>query len=339
MIKIAINGFGRIGRSVFRKIISEHKELKIVAINDLGDPQTLSHLLEYDSLYGMYKKRVGFTKDNLLVDGTKDGEQIRLFSESVPGKLPWKEIGVDVILECTGYFTDFESAGQHLKAGAKKVIISAPSKSDKVPTYLLGVNEKNYNPREDNIVSMGSCTTNCLAPIAKVLDEEFGILKGFMTTVHAYTNDQRILDLPHKDLRRARAAAVNIIPTTTGATKTVEKCLPKLKGKLDGLSLRVPVPVVSVVDFVVETEKESTVEEVNYVLKKASDRKDLKGILGVEDAPLVSSDYKGNSFSAIVDALSTMAIGNLIKVLAWYDNEWGYACRLAEFTEFVGKRL
>jgi glyceraldehyde 3-phosphate dehydrogenase len=340
MIKIAINGLGRIGRPTFRRILDKHKDLEIVAINDLTDPETLAHLLKFDSLYGIYKKQVKVGKSELLIDGTEDGKKVKVFAEKDPKSLPWGELGIDIVLECTGVFRDFEGSQKHLAAGAKKVIISAPSKSpEKIPTFVLGVNENDFDPKKYDIVDMGSCTTNCLAPVAKVLDEEFKIVKGFMTTVHSYTNDQRILDLPHKDIRRARAAALNIIPTTTGAAKAVERCLPQLKGKLDGLALRVPTPTVSIVDFVAEVEKETTAEEVNYVLKKASQREDLKGILGVEDAPLVSSDYKGNSYSAIVDALSTMVQGNLIKVLAWYDNEYGYACRLAEFAEYVGKKL
>ena len=339
MIKIAINGFGRIGRPTFRRILDKHPELEVVAINDLTEPKTLAHLLRYDSLYGIYKKQVKFGEGQLLLDGTAGGKKVKVFAEKDPANLPWKELEVDVVLECTGIFTDLEGAKKHLKAGAKKVIISAPAKSEEIPTYLLGVNQEKYNAKKDNIISMGSCTTNCLAPVVKVLQDEFGIEKGFMTTIHSYTNDQRILDLSHKDLRRARAAGLNIIPTTTGATETVEKCLPELKGKLAGLALRVPTPTVSIVDFVSQVKKETTSEEVNYILKKASKREELQGILGVEDAPLVSSDYKGNSFSAIVDALSTQAFSTLIKVLVWYDNEYAYACRLAEFAEYVGKKL
>ncbi len=338
-IKIAINGFGRIGRPTFRRILDNHPDLEVIAINDLTDAETLSHLLKYDSLYRIYKKRVKFDEGTLLLDGSSHGKKVKVLAEKEPSKLPWKEMGVDIVLECTGYFRDFEGAKKHLAAGAKKVIISAPSKSTEVPTYLLGVNEKKYQLKKDNVISMGSCTTNCLAPVAKILHQHFEIVKGFMTTVHSYTNDQRILDLPHKDLRRARAAALNIIPTTTGATKTVEKCLPELKGRLNGMALRVPTPTVSIVDVVALVKKGTTAEEVNYALKQESDRGDLKGILGVEDAPLVSSDYIGNSYSAIVDAPSTQAFGDLIKVLAWYDNEWAYACRLAQFAEYVGKQL
>jgi len=339
MIKIAINGFGRIGRSTFRRILNKHPEIEVVAINDLTDIKTLAYLLKYDSLYGISQKQIKAKDNELLLDGKDNGKKIKVFAESDPEKLPWKKLGVDIVLECTGYFRDLDGAKKHLKAGAKKVIISASAKSDEIPTYVLGVNQEKYNPKKDDIISMGSCTTNCLAPVAKVLDQEFGIVKGFMTIIHSYTNDQKILDLAHKDLRRGRAAGINIIPTTTGAAKTVEKCLPQLKGKLDGLSLRVPTPVVSIVDFVCEVEKNTSVEEVNYILKKSSGKEELRGILGVEDAPLVSSDYKGNSYSAIVDALSTMVQGNLIKTLTWYDNEYGYACRLAELVEYIGKKL
>ena len=339
MIKIAINGLGRIGRPTFRRILNKHPELKVVAINDLTDPKTLAYLLKYDSLYGIFRKQIKAKDNELLLDGEGNTKKVKVFAESDPEKLPWKKLDIDIVLECTGHFRDLEGVKKHLKAGAKKVIISAPAKSDEIPTYLLGVNQEKYNPKKDDIISMGSCTTNCLAPLAKVLDQEFGIVKGFMTTIHSYTNDQRILDLAHKDLRRSRAAGINIIPTTTGAAKTVEKCLPQLKGKLDGLALRVPTPVVSIVDFVCEVKKETSAEEVNYILKKSSEKEELRGILGIEDAPLVSSDYKGNSYSAVVDALSTMVQGNLIKTLVWYDNEYGYACRLAELAEYISKEL
>lgn len=332
MIKVAINGFGRIGRPTLRIILDKHPELEIVAINDLTEPKILAHLLKYDSLYGIYEKQIEVKNGEILIDNKK----IKVLSEPDPEKLPWKELGVDVVLECTGYFRDLNGAEKHIKAGAKKVIISAPAKSEEVPTYVLGVNAEKYN--SESIISMGSCTTNCLAPLAKVLDEEFKIIKGFMTTVHSYTNDQKILDLPHKDLRRARAAGVNIIPTTTGATKAVEKCLPELKGKLDGLALRVPTPVVSIVDFVCEVEKETSVEEVNNIFEKFSEAGDMKKIFGFEKSPLVSSDYKGNPDSCIIDALSTKVIGgNLIKVLAWYDNEYGYSCRLAEMAKYISQ--
>jgi len=324
-IKIAINGFGRIGRPVFRTIVDSHPELEVVAINDLTDKATLKHLLKYDSLYGIFGKSID--------------SEIQFLAEKDPENLPWKKLGVDVVLECTGLFTEFEGAKKHLEAGGKKVIISAPSKSGEIKTFVLGVNEEKYNPQSDNVVSMASCTTNCLAPVAKVLNDSFKIVRGFMTTSHSYTNDQRILDLPHKDLRRARAAALNIIPTSTGAASAIGKVIPELEGKLDGIALRVPTPTVSILDLVCLVEKETTSQEVNYAMKKASQNKELKGILGVEDAPLVSSDYKGNSFSAVVDAGLTMAQDNLVKVVAWYDNEWAYACRLAEFAEYIGKKL
>lgn len=340
-VKIAINGFGRIGRSAFRRIIDKHPDLEITAVNDLTDTAILAHLLRYDSVYGIYNKTVKFTENELLIDGTARGRHIKIFKETDPFKLPWKELGVDIVLECTGAFTNYEKAKGHLKSGAKKVIISAPSKDpDKISSYILGVNEEKFNPGMDEIMDMGSCTTNCLAPIAKILNDNFKILKGFMTTVHAYTNDQNILDLPHKDLRRARAAALNIIPTSTGAAKALGRVLPELEGKLDGIAIRVPTPTVSVIDLICQTEKNTTAEEVNFILKKTSQTPKLKGILGVEDALLVSSDYIGNSYSAIVDAENTKVLGgNLIKLLAWYDNEWAYACRYAEFAEFVGKKL
>jgi len=337
VIKIAINGLGRIGRPTFRRILDNHPDLEVLAINDLTDTKTLAHLLRYDSIYGIYQKPVKFSGKELLLDGTKEGESIKVLAETEPSKLPWKKLGIDIVLECTGRFTDYEGAKKHIEAGAKKVIISAPGEG--TPSFILGVNEEKYDPKKDDVVDMGSCTTNCLAPVAKVLNDNFGIVKGFMSTIHSYTNDQRILDLPHKDLRRARAAALNIIPTTTGAAKAIGKVIPELKGKLDGIAFRVPTPTVSVLDLICEVEKPTTVEEVNYTFKKASQKKEFQGILGIEDALLVSSDYIGNSFSAIVDAPSTMVIDNLVKVVAWYDNEWAYACRLAEFTEYVGKKL
>ncbi|MFC1663919.1 type I glyceraldehyde-3-phosphate dehydrogenase [Patescibacteria group bacterium] len=335
MIKVAINGFGRIGRSTLRRIIENHPNLEVKVVNDLTDPKTLAYLLKYDSLYGIYGRSVKATKDSLIVNG----KEIKILAEKDPAKLPWKKMGIDIVLECTGRFTDLEDAKKHLVAGAKKVIISAASKSEKTLYFILGVNEENYDSQKDNVVSMGSCTTNCLAPIAKVLNDNFKIIKGFMTTVHSYTNDQRILDLSHEDFRRARAAALNIIPTTTGAAKAIGRVMPELQGKLDGISLRVPTPVVSVLDLICEVEKKTSAEKVNNVFKEASKEKKLKGILSVEDSPLVSSDYIGNSFSAIVDAPLTMVEGNLVKVLAWYDNEWAYGCRLAEFAEYIGKKL
>jgi len=335
MTKIAINGFGRIGRPAFRRILDNHPNLEVLAINDLTEPETLAHLLKYDSIYGIYKKAVKSDGKNILIDGKK----VQVLAEKDPSKLPWKDLGIDIVLECSGIFTEYEGAKKHLTAGAKKVLISAPSKSEEVPTFVLGVNEEEYDSKKDNVMSMASCTTNCLAPVAKVLNDNFKIVKGFMSTIHSYTNDQRILDLAHKDLRRARAAALNIIPTTTGAAKAIGNVIPELKGKLDGLAFRVPTATVSVLDLICEVKKKTTAEELNYVFKKASQQKELHGILGIEDALLVSSDYIGNCFSAIVDAASTMAIDNLVKIVAWYDNEWGYACRLAEFAEYVGRKI
>ena len=340
MTKIAINGLGRIGRPVLKRILNKHPELDVVAINDLTDPKTLAHLLKFDSLYGSYNKTIKVDQNELLIDGTSRGKKIKVFQEKDPSNLPWQELKVDIVLECSGFFTDYQGAKKHLEAGAKKVLISAPSKdSDKISSYVLGINQEKFDSKKDEIVDMASCTTNCLAPVAKVLHDNYGIIKGFMTTIHSYTNDQRILDFAHKDLRRARAAAINIIPTTTGAAKAIGNVIPELKGKLDGIALRVPTPTVSVVDLVCLTEKETTKEEVNLVLKKASQEDNFKGILGVEDAPLVSSDYIGNSFSSIVDSELTMVQGNLVKIIAWYDNEWAYACRLAEFAEYIGKKI
>jgi len=335
-IKIAINGFGRIGRTTFKNILKNHSSLEVVAINDLTDAQTLAHLLKYDSNYGIYEKTVKAKEKALVVNG----KEFQVLAERDPEKLPWEKLGVQVVLECTGVFRKPEDAKKHIIAGAKKVIISAPAKGEGVPSFVLGVNEQKYNPQKDDIVDMGSCTTNCLAPVAKVLNDNFKIIRGFMTTVHSYTNDQRILDLPHRDLRRARAAALNIIPTTTGAARTIGKVIPELDGKLDGIAIRVPTPTVSIVDLVCQVEKKTTVEEVNYIFKKTSKEKAFRGILGIEDALLVSSDYIGNTFSAIIDAQNTKVInGNFIKVLAWYDNEWAYSCRLAEFAEFIGKKI
>lgn len=337
MIKVAINGFGRIGRALFKQLLSKYENIKIVAINDLADTKTMAHLLKYDSVYGVYEKRVEAKKDGVEVNKV----HIPVFAEKDPENLPWGKLEVDVVLECTGLFTDYEDAKKHLKAGASKVIISAPSDSEEVPHYVVGVNEKDYNPKEEHVISMASCTTNCLAPLAKVIDDSFGIEKGLMTTMHSYTGSQNLLDGPNpKDLRRARAAAVSIVPTTTGAAKATTKVLPHLEGKIDGLAVRVPTPVVSLVDFVVKIGKKTTVEEVNYTLRRASLSEGLKGILGVEDAPLVSVDYKGHSFSSVVDMESTrVQKEDLVKILAWYDNEWGYATRLAEMTAFVGNRI
>lgn len=340
MVKIAINGFGRIGRPTFRKLLEKDSGLEIAAINDLTDAHTLAHLLRYDSVYGIYQKPVKFSNKGILVDGTQKGKTIQILAEKDPTKLPWGKLGVDIVLECTGRFTDYEAVQKHLKAGAKKVIISTPSKSpDKISSFILGVNEEQFDASKHHVIDMASCTTNCLAPVAKVLNDNFKIVKGFMSTIHSYTTTQRILDLPHKDLRRARAAALNIIPTTTGATKAIARVIPELEGKLDGMAYRVPTPTVSVLDLICQVEKETNSEEVNYAFKKASQKKELSGILGVEDALLVSTDYIGNSFSAVVDASLTQVIGNLVKMVAWYDNEYAYAVRLADFTEFVAKKL
>lgn len=321
-IKIAINGFGRIGRQVFRRIVENHADLEVVAINDLTDAKTLEHLLRHDSTYGFF-------------DGDLSG--VKMLSEKEPENLPWKDLGVDIVLECTGLFTTKEGGQKHITAGAKKVIISGPCKD--CAGYILGVNTENFDINKDDVVDMGSCTTNCLAPIAKILHENFGIEKGFMTTVHSYTNDQKILDLPHKDLRRARAAALNMIPTSTGAAKAIGKMIPELDGKLDGISVRVPTPVVSLLDLVVTVGRQTNKEEVNEVFQLAAKKDNFKGIFRVESQPLVSSDFKGDSYSSIVDEEETMVNGNLVKVVAWYDNEWGFSCRLAEFTEFIANKM
>lgn len=324
MPKIAINGFGRIGRLTFRNIIKNIPQIEVVAINDLTDNHTLVHLLKYDSSYGSCGFEVE-EKEGAMAIG---GKEIKLLSEKDPTKLPWKELGVDVVLECTGAFTKYEDAHKHIEAGAKRVILSAPSKTpDKVKSFVIGVNDQDLSGCSDDVIDMGSCTTNCLAPVVKILADNFGIEKGFMTTVHSYTNDQNILDLPHKDLRRARAAGLNIIPTSTGAAKTVGKVLGEKAGKLDGLSLRVPTPTVSIVDFVCTLKKETTKEELNDVFKA----NEIKGVFRVSEEPLVSMDFKGDIYSSILDAPLTMASGNLVKVVAWYDNEWAYSCRLGEF--------
>jgi glyceraldehyde 3-phosphate dehydrogenase len=335
MVKVAINGFGRIGRLSLRHILKNQPNIQIVAINDLDSADILAHLLKYDSSYGIYEKSVDVKDGKMVVDK----HIIEVFSEPEPENLPWKKLGVDVVLECTGAFRTRELASKHLKAGAKKIIISAPAKDADIPSFILGVNEDSYNPEKDNIVDMGSCTTNCLAPIVKVIDDNFGIVNGYMTTVHSYTNDQRILDLVHKDFRRARTAGANIIPTSTGASEAIGKVIPKLKGKIQGLALRVPTQTVSLLDLVCNIEKETNAKEINSIFNKASKQKEFQGILTIENAPLVSMDFKGSNFSAVVDTLSTMANGKIIKVIAWYDNEWAYACRLAEFAEFIGEKL
>ncbi|MEK7663842.1 MAG: type I glyceraldehyde-3-phosphate dehydrogenase [Patescibacteria group bacterium] len=330
-IKIAINGFGRIGRQTFKRIIEKYPNLDIVLINDLTDAKTLAHLLKYDSNYGVFDSKINFDDHSISVND----KNYEVLAQKDPLKLPWKKLKVDIVLECTGIVDGRE----HIKAGAKKVIISAPAKEKEIPGFVLGVNEEKYNPQKVDVMDMGSCTTNCLAVMAKVLHDNLGIEKGFMTTIHSYTNDQKILDLPHRDLRRARAAAINIIPTTTGAARTIGKIMPDLDGKLDGISIRVPTSVVSVLDLIVNVKKPTTKEEVNEIFKKASRQDNLKEILAVDENELVSSDFKGDSHSAIIDLPETMVKDNLVKVVAWYDNEFGYSCRFAEFAEFISKQL
>jgi len=331
-VRVAINGFGRIGRNFFRACYG-NENIEIVGINDLTDAYTLAHLLKYDSVHGKFKGDVKAKEDAIEVDG----KEIKITSIKDPEQLPWKDHEVDIVIEATGIFRDREGAGKHLKAGAKKVIISAPGKSPDI-TIVLGVNEEKYNPKEHHIISNASCTTNCLAPVVKVLNEEFGVEKGYMITVHAYTNDQRILDLPHKDLRRARAAAVNIIPTTTGAAKAVGEVLPEMKGKLDGSARRVPVADGSLVDLTVILNKETTAEEINQKMKEASEGK-LRGILEYTEDPIVSQDIVGNPHSSIFDGLSTKVIGgNLAHIVAWYDNEWGYSNRLKDLVLYIAEK-
>jgi len=331
-VKVGINGFGRIGRNFLRASIS-FDDIDIVAINDLTDSNTLAHLLKYDSVHGIFNADVKPTDSSIVVNG----KEIRVLAVTDPKDLPWKELGVDIVLESTGRFTDRAHATKHLDAGAGRVIISAPAKDPDV-TVCIGVNEGMFDKTKHRIVSNASCTTNCLAPVAKVLHDEFGIVRGLMTTIHSYTNDQRILDLPHKDLRRARAAAINMIPTTTGAAKAVGLVLPELKGKLDGMAIRVPTPNVSVVDLVAEMSRDVTAEEVNTALRKAADGQ-MKGILQYSEDPLVSTDLNGNPHSAIVDATLTKVIeGRMVKVIAWYDNEWGYSSRLRDLILYIGRR-
>ncbi|CAH0158703.1 type I glyceraldehyde-3-phosphate dehydrogenase [Peribacillus simplex] len=331
-VKVGINGFGRIGRNVFRAALS-NPGVEIVAINDLTDANMLAHLLQYDTIHGSLNEKVTVDGDYLVVDGHK----VKVLAERDPAQLAWGELGVEVVVESTGRFTKRADAAKHLEAGAKKVIISAPA-SDEDITIVMGVNEDKYDAANHHVISNASCTTNCLAPFAKVLHEQFGIKRGMMTTVHSYTNDQQILDLPHKDYRRARAAAENIIPTTTGAAKAVALVLPELKGKLNGMAMRVPTPNVSVVDLVAELEKDTTVEEVNAAFKKASEG-ELKGILEYSELPLVSTDYNGNPSSSTIDALSTMVMeGNMVKVLSWYDNETGYSSRVVDLIDYLAKK-
>jgi glyceraldehyde 3-phosphate dehydrogenase len=332
--KIGINGFGRIGRLTFRSIKQYHSgKLEVVAINDLTDAKTNAHLLKWDSTYGPYPGKVEATGDAIIVDGKK----VTVLAERDPGKIPWQDYGVDIVIESTGLFTDGTKAAAHLQGNAKKVIISAPARNEDV-TIVLGVNEDHYDPARHKIISNASCTTNCIAPVVKVLHQSFGVDKGLMTTIHAYTNDQRILDMFHRDLRRARAAAMNIVPTTTGAAKAVTRVIPELEGRLHGMAFRIPVAVVSVVDFVADLAREVDVEQVNRAFQTAAEGP-LNGILEYCQEPLVSLDFKGNPASSIVDALSTMVIGgNMVKVLAWYDNEWGYSCRLADLAGYVADK-
>jgi glyceraldehyde-3-phosphate dehydrogenase type I len=333
MIKVGINGFGRIGRLVFRANLRK-KDLKIVAVNDITDAKTLAHLLKYDSTYGRLEEEVSSDGEKIIVNG----EEIKVFSVKEPNNLPWKELGVKYVIEATGIFRSKEKAALHLEGGAKKVIITAPPKGGKVDCMVvLGVNEEVYNPTMHHIISNASCTTNCLAPIAKVLHTEFTIETGFMTTVHAYTGDQRLVDAPHKDLRRARAAANSLIPTTTGAAKATGEVIPELKGKVDGIAVRAPTLDVSLVDFVCKVKKVPTIEEVNQLFKEVS-KTYMKGYIEYIDTPLVSCDFIGNPHSAIFDATQTNVIGDLIKVLAWYDNEYGYACRIVELVSYLERR-
>jgi glyceraldehyde 3-phosphate dehydrogenase len=331
--RIAINGFGRIGRVFFRQAFM-NPDVEVVAINNPGDADLHAHLLKYDSVYGIFPHDVKADGANLMIDG----KQVKVFAEMDPKKLPWKELEIDIVIESTGVFTAREKAAWHLEAGAKKVIISAPTK-DADATFAMGINEEMYDSAKHDVVSNASCTTNSLAPVVKVLNDSFGITRGLMTTVHSYTNDQATMDAHHKDWRRARAAALSIIPTTTGAAEAVTQVIPELKGKLTGLSLRVPTPVVSITDFVAELKATVTAEEVNNAFRTAA-AGNLKGILDVSDEPLVSSDFKGNDHSSIIDALSTMVMeGNMVKVLAWYDNEWGYSHRLLDLVVYMGKKM
>ena len=334
-IKVGINGFGRIGRNVLRASLKD-PNLEFVAVNDLTDPKTLAHLLKYDSVLGNLPNQVSAGPDSITIDG----KTIKVFKERDPGALPWDSVGAQVVIESTGHFTDANDAKKHMRGPVKKVIISAPAKNEDI-TVVLGVNHEKYDAAKHNIISNASSTTNCLAPVAKVINDEFKIVCGTMTTIHSYTNDQVIHDFPHKDLRRARAAALNMIPTTTGAAKALKLVIPELGGKVDGFSMRVPTPNVSVVDFVVWVEKKTTKEEVNAALKKATEAGSLKGYLGYEEQELVSSDFKGNSFSSIVDSPMTLVVGgNCVKVISWYDNEWGYSCRVRDLINYIaGKGL
>jgi len=331
-IKVGINGFGRIGRNVFRASLND-PNIEVVAVNDLTNPKTLAHLLKYDSILGNLRNEISAGPDSITVDK----KTFKVFAERDPAKLPWDSVGAEVVLESTGHFTDANDAKKHVRGPVKKVIISAPAKNEDV-TIVLGVNEQTYDPAKHHIISNASCTTNCLAPIVKVVHDNFKILFGTMTTIHSYTNDQVILDFPHKDLRRARAAAINMIPTSTGAAKALKLVIPDMAGKLDGFAMRVPTPNVSVVDLVAQVEKKTSKEEVNAALKKASQEGPLKGYLGYEENELVSSDFRGDSRSSIVDAPMTLVVGSLVKVISWYDNEWGYSCRVRDLINFIGKK-
>jgi glyceraldehyde 3-phosphate dehydrogenase len=332
--KIGINGFGRVGRLTLRAVNQYHKgKLEVAAVNDLTDTKTNAHLLKWDSTYGPYSGEVQATDDSIVVDG----KQVKVLAERDPGNIRWRDYGIDIVIESTGLFTDATKAAAHLKGGAKKVLISAPARNEDI-TIVLGVNEDSYQPDKHQVISNASCTTNCIAPVVKVLHQSFGVSKGLMTTIHAYTNDQRLLDMFHRDLRRARAAALNIVPTTTGAARAVTQVIPELKGRLHGLAFRIPVATVSVVDLVADLEKEVTVEQVNQAFEQAA-AGSLSGILEYCQEELVSMDFKGNPASSILDAPSTMVIaGNMVKVLAWYDNEWGYSCRLADLAAYIAAK-
>ena len=332
-VKVGINGFGRIGRNFYRAIMESGADIEIVGVNDLTDTKTLAHLLKYDSILGRLGKDVKAGDGEIIIDG----KALPIFAERDPANLPWGKVGADIVIESTGHFTDAESAGKHLAAGAKKVIISAPAKGEDI-TIVMGVNDKDYDPAKHNILSNASCTTNCLAPMAKVIDDAFGIERGLMTTIHAYTNDQNVLDFPHKDLRRARAAALNMIPTTTGAAKAIALVMPQLKGKLDGYAMRVPVPTGSATDLTIELKTPATKEEINAAIKKAADG-ELKGILQYTEDPIVSTDIVTDPSSCIFDSGLTYVNGNMAKVVGWYDNEWGYSNRLVDLTVLVGSKL
>jgi glyceraldehyde 3-phosphate dehydrogenase len=333
-IRVAINGFGRIGRNVLRAAKKAGvSDIDFVAVNDLTDTGTLAHLLRYDSVHGRYPGSVEVRENSLLVDG----DEVRVFAEKDPSALPWRDLGVDIVIESTGRFTNRADAAKHLEGGARKVIISAPAKNEDI-TIVLGVNEERYNPQEHDVVSNASCTTNCLAPVVKVLIDQFGFRRGMMTTVHSYTNDQQILDLPHKDLRRARAAGMSIIPTTTGAAKATALVIPEVKGKIDGVAMRVPTPDVSIVDLACELEKDVSVEQINDAFRSAAEGR-MKGVLAYTDEELVSVDFIGNPHSSIVDGASTNVVSGLVKVMAWYDNEWGYSNRCVDLARYMGERL